>query len=335
MRAVVIREYHNPDAVNLEELPDPDPGAYEIVVDARACSVNYTDWMSLSGSYQNLPDLPFTPGKDSCGFVCAVGAKVTKHRIGDRVIAHVNDSGLAEKVVCHEDLTFPIPDRIDFETAAGLGLSYMTAWFAIMDRGQMQAGDTILVTGASGGVGSAAVNIARAMGAKTVIGAVSNMEKAGAVTAVGADSVIDLSADGLKDALRDGIRNRVREITGGPLCNVVLDMVGGGVFDGGLRALEPEGRIVVCGFVSGDIPAPKVNYLMVKHIGVIGMTMKAPFAVRSPKVAAAQARLFDLAEAGKIAPTISARHPLEDYLTAIHLLGERKIVGKAILTMGG
>jgi len=329
MRAVVIREFNNPAAVNLEEVPDPVPGGHEVVVEARTCSINYTDWMSLDGSYQNIPGLPFTPGKDSCGIVCAVGSQVTKHKIGDRVIAHVNDRGLAEKVASHEDLTFPIPDSLDFETAAGIGLSYMTAWFAVMERGRMEAGDTVLITGASGGVGAAAVNIARAMGAKTVIGGISNMDKADAVIAVGADGIIDLKADGL----RDGMRERVKEISGGPLCDVVLDMVGGDVFTGGLRALEPEGRIVICGFVSGDVPAPRVNYLMVKHIGVIGMTMKAPFAVRSPKVAQAQASLFELAEAGKITPTISARHPIEEFLTAIHLLGERKIVGKAILTM--
>lgn len=331
MRAVVIREFNNPDAVNLEEVPDPVPGDHEIVVDARACSVNYTDWMSLDGSYQNIPGLPFTPGKDSCGVVSAVGGKVTKFKIGDRVIAHVNDSGLAEKVACHEDMTFPIPDALDFQSAAGIGLSYMTAWFAVMDRGQMQPGDTIIVTGASGGVGMAAVSIAKAMGAKTVFGGISNMEKAEAVKAAGADAVIDLKVDDLKN----GMREQVKAVTGGPLCNVVVEMIGGASFEGGLRALEPEGRIVVCGFVSGDVPVARGNYLLVKHIGVIGMTMAAPFAAMSPKVAEAQAKLFDLAVEGKIKPTISARHPIEDFLAAIHLLGERKIVGKAILTMDG
>lgn len=331
MRAVVIHEFNNPDAVNLEEVPDPVPGDREVVVAARTCSVNYTDWMSLDGSYQNIPGLPFTPGKDSCGIVSAVGSQVSKHKIGDRVIAHVNDSGLAEKVACHEDMTFPIPEGVDFETAAGIGLSYMTAWFAVMDRGQMQPGDNVLVTGASGGVGAAAVNIAKAMGANMVFGGISNMDKADAVTAAGADGIIDLKGDDLKN----GIREQVKAITGGPLCNVVVEMIGGGVFEGGLRALEPEGRIVVCGFVSGDVPMARGNYLLVKHIGVIGMTMAAPFAAMSPKVAAAQAKLFELTEAGKITPTISSRHPIEDFLAAIHLLGERKIVGKAILTMDG
>jgi len=330
MRAVVIREFNNPDAVNLEEVPDLVPAANEVVVDARACSVNYTDWMSLDGSYQNIPGLPFTPGKDSCGIVSAVGADVTKFKVGDRVIAHVNDAGLAEQVACEEDMTFPIPDGLDFESAAGIGLSYMTAWFAVMDRGQLQPGDNIIVTGASGGVGMAAVNIAKAMGANTVFGAISNMEKADAVREAGADAVIDLSAGELKN----GMRERVKEVTGGPLCQVVVEMIGGEAFEGGLRALEPEGRIVVCGFVSGEVPMARGNYLLVKHIGVIGMTMAAPFAAKSPKVGEAQAALFDLAVEGKITPKISARYPLEDFLKAIHLLGERQIVGKAILTMG-
>ncbi|MCY4238732.1 MAG: NADPH:quinone oxidoreductase family protein [Rhodospirillaceae bacterium] len=330
MRAVVIREFNNPDAVNLEEVSNLIPGAHEVVVDACACSVNYTDWMSLDGSYQNIPGLPFTPGKDSCGIVSAIGSKVTRHKVGGRVIAHVNDAGLAEQVVCHEDMTFPIPDGLSFEDAAGIGLSYMTAWFAVMDRGQLQTGHNIIVTGASGGVGMAAVNIARAMGADTVFGAISNMEKADAVREAGADAVVDLSAGDLKN----GIRDQVRAVTGGPLCNVAVEMIGGEAFEGSLRALQPEGRIVVCGFVSGKVPTARANYLLVKHIGLIGMTMAAPFAARSPKVAEAQAKLFDLAVEGKITPRISACYPLEDYLKAIHLLGERKIVGKAILTMG-
>ena len=192
MRAVVITDTSN-RTVGIEEVPDPSPGDDEVVVDVKVCGINFTDLLSLDGKYQNNPPPPFTPGKDAAGVVSAVGAGVAGLKIGDRVIAHVVHGGLAEKVACPEGLCFALPDGVAFDAAAAMGLAYQTAYHALTTRGNLQAGEIVLINGASGGVGMAAVNLARPLGASTVLAGLSSAGKADAVRAAGADAVIDLT----------------------------------------------------------------------------------------------------------------------------------------------
>ena len=329
MRAVVINDVGNRDTVRIEDLPDPAPGDDEVIVDVKACGINFTDLLSLDGKYQNNPPPPFTPGKDAAGVVSAVGANVTDHKVGDRVIAHVIHGGLAQKVPCHQKLCFDLPDEIGFEDAAATGLAYLTAYFALTVRGKLQPGEVVLVDGASGGVGLAAIGLAKALGAKTVLAGLTTPAKGDAVKAVGADAVVDLTTDNLKDSLRD----QVFAATDRHGADLVFDLVGGEVFDAALRAIADEGRAVVAGFTSGTIPAVRTNYLLLKNIAVVGMTINSYIKAKSPALKDAQAAIFDLMRAGKVGSNIMERFPFENFMDAIKLLEDRKIVGKSVLVM--
>ncbi len=329
MRAVVINEIGNRESVRIQDVADPAPGAGEVVVDAKACGINFTDLLSLDGKYQNNPPPPFTPGKDVAGVVSALGADVKGLAVGDRVIAHVIHGGLAEKVGCPEALCFPLPDGVAFDAAAAMGLAYQTAYFALTVRGALQPGEIVLVNGASGGVGLAAINLAKPLGAGMVLAGLTTPSKAGAVLAAGADAVIDLTRDDLKESLRA----QVMEATGKRGVDLAFDLVGGEVFDAALRAIADQGRAVVSGFTSGTIPSVRTNYLLLKNIGVLGMTINSYIKQRSPKLREAQAALFDLLAAGKIDPNIMNRYPFERFMDAIMMIEDRKIVGKSVLLL--
>lgn len=329
MRAVVINDTSDRNTVRIEDLADPAPADDEIVVDVKACGINFTDLLSLDGKYQNNPPPPFTPGKDAAGVVSAVGASVTGHKVGDRVIAHVNNGAMAEKVACHQALAVALPDGVEFEDAAAMGLAYLTAYFALTVRGKLQPGEVVLVNGASGGVGLAAVSLAKALGAKTTLAGLTTPSKADAVKAAGADGIVDLTVDDLKD----GLRKQVAEATGGAAVDLAFDLVGGEVFDSTLRAIGNEGRCVVAGFTSGTIPAVRTNYLLLKNISVVGMTINIYMKQRSPKIAEAQGELYKLLQAGKINPNIMDRLPFESFMDGIKMLEDRKIVGKLVLQM--
>jgi NADPH2:quinone reductase len=330
MRAVMIREFGNRDAVKVEEIDDPVPGPGEVLVDVKVAGVNFTDFLSLDGKYQNLPPLPFTPGKDAAGVVAAIGDGVSMVGPGDRVIAHVNDSALAERVIADERLCFRMPEKMDFETAAAIGLAYETAYVATVLRGGLKAGERVLINGASGGVGLAAVEIAKATGALTLAG-LTTPSKGPQVLECGADAIIDLSADDLRNSLRD----QVMAATDGKGVDLVFDLVGGEPFEASLRAIAWSGRVVVSGFTTGTIPTVKTNYLLLKNIAVVGMAISSYFDRRAPEIAAAQQAIFDLWRQDKVHPHVMARFPLEDFADAIALIEQRKIVGKAVLVMDG
>ncbi len=329
MRAVVIADHENRESVRIVEVDDPMPGENEIVVDVKACGVNFTDYLSLGGTYQNNPPPPFTPGKDAAGVVSALGPGATGHRIGDRVIAHVNHGAMAEKVACHQALACALPDGVGFDDAAAMGLAYLTAYFALTVRGKLRPDDVVLVNGASGGVGLACVGLAKALGATTVLGGMTTSAKADAVVAAGADAVIDLAADDLKESLRA----QVGAATAGHGVDLAVDLVGGEVFDATRRAIADAGRIVVTGITSGTIPVVRTNYLLLKNIAVVGMTVAAYMKSRSPEIGRAQAAIYDLLAAGKIGPNIMERFPFERFMAAIELLEARKVVGKSVLLM--
>jgi NADPH2:quinone reductase len=201
MRAVVITDTSN-RSVSIADVPDPVPGDDEILVDVKACGVNFTDLLSLDGKYQNNPPPPFTPGKDAAGIVEAVGANVTSHKVGDRVIAHVIHGAMAEKAVCPAALAFTLPDGVEYDAAAAMGLAYLTGYLALTRRGRIQPGEVVQINGASGGVGLASVSLAKALGAKTVLAGLTTPSKADAVLAAGADAIIDLTVDFARDCER-------------------------------------------------------------------------------------------------------------------------------------
>jgi len=328
MRAVVITDTSN-RSVSIEEVADPVPGDNEILVDVKACGINFTDLLSLDGKYQNNPPPPFTPGKDAAGIVAAVGAKVTGHKVGDCVIAHVIHGAMAEKTVCPAALAFPLPDGVEFDAAAAMGLAYLTGYLALTRRGAMQPGEVVMINGASGGVGLASVSLAKALGASVVLAGLTTPSKGDSVKAAGADAIIDLTVDDLKDNLRA----QVLAATGGRGVDLAFDLVGGEVFDATLRAIANEGRVVVSGFTSGTIPSVRTNYLLLKNIAVVGSTINYYIKDASPLVGEAQAALYDLLLAGKITPNIMNRLTFDQYMDGIRMLEERKIVGKSVLIM--
>tara|TARA_R110000868_G_scaffold1514_6_gene11919 strand:+ start:3509 stop:4495 length:987 start_codon:yes stop_codon:yes gene_type:complete len=328
MKAVVISDTSN-RTVAIQDIADPVPGDDEILVDVKACGINFTDLLSLDGKYQNNPPPPFTPGKDAAGIVSAVGANVTGHKVGDRVIAHVIHGAMAEKALCPAALAFPLPDGVEFDAAAAMGLAYLTAYIALTRRGQMKPGEVVLVNGASGGVGLASVSLAKALGAKVVLAGLTTPSKGDAVLAAGADAIVDLTVDDLKDNLRA----QVLAATGGQGVDLAFDLVGGDVFDATLRAIANEGRVVVSGFTSGTIPAVRTNYLLLKNISVVGSTINYYIKDASPLIGEAQAALYELLLAGQIDPNIMNRLPFDRYMDGIKMLEERKIVGKSVLVM--
>ena len=252
MKAIVCREFGPPEALRLEEWPDPVPGPGQIAIAARAIGVNFPDILVVSGRYQLLPPRPFVPGKELAGIVTAVGPGVAGFAPGDRVMAQLEHGAFAEAAVANAAQCFPVPAGVSFVDAAAMGVVYQTAHFALIERGQYRPGETVLVTGAGGGVGMACLQLAKAKGA-TVLAGASRPERATLARESGADAIIDLG----RPDLRDSLREQVRAATHGRMADIVLDPVGGDVFDAALRALAWCGRLVVIGFAAGRIPEVK------------------------------------------------------------------------------
>lgn len=326
MRAVVVHAHGDFRAPRVENVADPLPGAGEVVIGARAIGVNYPDLLVIQGKYQFLPPKPFSPGKEVAGVIEAVGAGVTRLKPGDRVMAQREYGCYAEKLLSPEATVYPMPAALGFEEGAALGLAYQTAHFAVVDRGAYRPGDSVLVTGASGGVGLACVEVAKACGA-TVIAGVTSAEKGALARAHGADHWIDLS----QPEPRESIRAQVHALTGRRGVDIVLENVGGEVFDGALRALAWCGRMVVVGFASMQLPEIKANYLLVKNISATGLQW-SDYRERDPEwVQRVQAELYDLWTQGKLKPFVSARFPLEQFADALERFVARRVQGKMIL----
>ena len=329
MKAIVCREFGPPEQLGLEEWPDPVPGPGQVAVAARAIGVNYPDMLVVSGRYQLLPPRPFVPGKELAGIVTAVGPGVAVFAPGDRVLAELEHGAFAEAAVANAAQCYRIPDGVSFVDAAAMGVVYQTAHFALMERGQYRAGETVLVTGAGGGVGMAAVQLAKAKGA-VVLAGVSRPERASLARASGADAIIDLG----RPDLRDSLREQVRAATQGRMADIVLDAVGGDVFDAALRALAWRGRLVVIGFAAGRIPEVKANYLLVKNIAVAGLQWSDYRDRWAPQVSAVQAELFALRQQGALRPHVMARLPLAQCAHALVRVAAGEVLGKIVLTVG-
>ncbi len=328
MQALIVNEHGPLEKISLGAFPDPQPGKGEVLVDVHAASVNFPDLLVIGGTYQHLPPRPFVPGKDLAGVVAAVGDGVTRVRPGERVIAQVEHGAFAERCVVREALCFAMPEKMSFAEGAAMGLVYLTAHYALLERGQFRAGETVLVTGAAGGVGLACVQLAKALGA-IVVAAVSSAEKAQVARENGADHVMRTDvAD-----LRDSFRKQVLDAVGKRGVDLVLDSVGGDVFDACLRVMAWCGRLVIIGFAAGRIPEVKVGYLLVKNISLIGL-QSSDYRERTPeKVREVQAHLFALYSEGRIRPHLMAVYPLKDSLAALRTVQQRKVLGKVVITI--
>jgi NADPH2:quinone reductase len=326
MRAVLVDAFGPFDAASLREIADPSPGAGDVLVDIRAAAANFVDLLQIGGTYQHKPKLPFVPGKCAAGVVAKVGALVKGFKPGDRVLVLCEEGGYGGRVVEPERRCFRIPDKMSFVDAASMSTVFDTAWFALRERGRVKADETVLVLGASGGVGLAAVQLAKAFGCK-VLGGVSGTGKADIVRAAGAAGIVDLSRPGLRDTLRD----QVYAETGNRGADVILDMLGGDVFDAALRALAWRGRLVVIGFAAGRIPSVAANYLLLKNIEVSGMQV-SNYRDRAPdEVTRCFADVFALYEAGKIVAPPTEVLPLADFAKALTALRDRTVRGRIVL----
>jgi NADPH:quinone reductase len=290
--------------------------------------VNFVDLLVIGGTYQFRPEPPFIPGKGPAGVVCAVGPGVDYLAVGDRVLAMAELGGYAERVAVAQSQCYRLPLAMSFVQAAAISLAYDTAWFALRERGRLQPGETVLVLGASGAVGMAAVQLAKAMGA-TVLAGIARMEKAPEVRRAGADAIVDLA----RDNLRDELRAEVHAATGGRGVDVVVDPLGGDAFDAALRALAWRGRCVVVGFAAGRIPVVKANYLLVKNIEVSGLQISDYRKRRPDLLASCYAELFGWYAAGKLTPPEAELYPLERAAEALTAVRNRTARGRVVLAV--
>ncbi|MDP1717225.1 MAG: NADPH:quinone oxidoreductase family protein [Burkholderiales bacterium] len=328
MKALIVRE-HGPIAnLLLEDVADPVPGPGQVLIDVHAVSINFPDLLVIGGTYQTLPPLPFSPGKDLAGVVAAVGTGVTTCKPGDRVAAQNEYGAYAQRCVVPQMNCYAMPGSMSYTDAAAMGLTFPTAHFALVERGPDQPGEIVLINGAAGGVGVATVQIAKALGA-TVVAAVDSAGKAAIAKANGADHIVRTDVPNLRDAFRDQVFTAV----GKRGVDIIVDPVGGDVFDASLRVIAWCGRIIIVGFAEGRIPEVKAGHLLVKNIAMLGLQYSS-YRDRVPeKVQQVQRELFAWYEAGRIKPHVMAEFALQDYQQALAIVRDGKAVGKVVIRM--
>lgn len=323
MRAVLCTSFTGPDGLELADVDEPTPGPGQVTVEVRACSVNFPDLLMTRDLYQFKPGLPFIPGSEVAGVVRAVGDGVDRFSPGDRVLgSSISVGGLAELANLRADTTVALPDGVGFEDAAGLLYGYGTSHHALKDRARLQPGETLAVLGAAGGVGLAAVELGRVMGAR-VIAAASSDEKLELCRAHGADETINYSTEDLKAQLR--------ELTGGAGPDVVYDPVGGAYSEAALRSTAWNGRFLVIGFAAGEIPRVPLNLALLRGCSIVGVFWGS-FVVREPdRHRANVAELVDWWAQGRLRPHTGARYPLEQAADALRELDQRRAMGKVVV----
>jgi NADPH2:quinone reductase len=324
VRALVCNQYGPPESLRIEQWEDPVPGDGQIAVAVVAAGINFPDVLSIAGKYQVKTPPPFVPGNEAAGTVTAVGPGVQRFAVGDRVIVATRGGAFAEQCVAYENMTVPLPQDLDFSQGAGFAVTYGTSYHALTQRAQLQPGETLLVLGAAGGVGSAAVEIGKALGAR-VLAAASSAPKLEFAKLAGADELINYSAVALKDT--------VRELTGGNGVDVVYDPVGGALTEQAFRALAWHGRHLVIGFACGEIPAFAANIALLKEASVLGVWW-GTWCEKNPALQARNMQaLAQLIADGKLLPRISESYALADYRNAFAAITERRALGKVILQM--
>ena len=322
MKAMLCKSFGPAETLVLEETASPEPKKNEILLDVHAAGVNFPDTLIIEGKYQFKPPFPFSPGGEAAGVVAAVGEKVTHLKPGDRVMGLTGWGSFAEQVAVPGYNVMQIPKGMEFKEAAAFSMTYGTSMHALKQRGNLQAGETLLVLGASGGVGLAAVEIGKAMGAR-VIAAASSAEKLAVAKAAGADELINYTEASLKDELK--------RLTAGQGVDVIYDPVGGALFEEAFRSIAWNGRMLVVGFASGTIPSLPANLPLLKGAALVGVFWGA-FATRQPQDNLANfQQLFAWYAEGKLKPLVSQTFPLAQAADAINALGQRKAVGKVVV----
>ena len=322
MKAIICKTLGPPEKLVLEETADPVAGKLEAVIDVYAASLNFPDGLQIQGKYQFQPELPFSPGSEVGGVISAIGPDLEGFAVGDRVMAFPGLGGLAEKVVAKAETMRKIPDNMDFKTAASFAMVYTTSYYALKQRANLKAGETLLVLGASGGVGLAAVELGKLMGAR-VIAAASSDEKLEFVNQLNPDELLNYGDGDLKE--------RVKTLTNGNGADVIYDPVGGDLFDQSCRCINWNGRLLVIGFTSGRIPEYKANLALLKGSSMVGV-----FLGRFRKDEPAEydlnfQELLDMYDDGKLHPLITESFAMENYVDAFNVFTERKVMGKVTL----
>ncbi|WP_420474306.1 NADPH:quinone oxidoreductase family protein [Noviherbaspirillum sp. ST9] len=322
MKAIVCKSWGLPDTLVVEDLPDAAPGPGEVSIDVHAAGVNFPDVLIIQNKYQFKPELPFTPGSELAGVVRSVGEGVTHIKAGDKVLAFVSLGAFAQQITAPAKAVVPMPPGLDFDTAAAFTLTYGTSHHAVVDRAQLKAGETMLVLGAAGGVGLAAIEIGKALGAR-VIAAASTDEKLAICKEHGADATINYTTEDLREA--------IKAATDGKGPDVIYDPVGGVYAEPAFRSIAWRGRYLVIGFANGEIPKLPLNLPLLKGASLVGVFW-GEFAKREPKsnLAAMQQLMGWMAE-GKIRPHISGRYALADTPKALNDMAARKVTGKVVI----
>lgn len=322
MRAVLCKAYGLPDSLVVEDIASPQPGPGEVRIDVKAAGVNFPDSLIIQNKYQVKPPLPFTPGGELAGVVSAIGEGVTKVAVGQSVIAFTLWGAFAEQAVVPQDKLIPMPEGMPYEIAGSFLMTYGTCYHALHDRAQIKAGETVLVLGAAGGIGIAAIELAKAAGAR-VIAAASSDAKLAVCRQHGADETINYQDEDL--------RERIKALTGGRGVDVVCDPVGGRFSEAALRSMAWRGRFLVVGFADGEIPKMPLNLVLLKGCAIVGVFW-GDFVQREPHACAADlAALVRLYQSGAIRPLVSGRHTLEQTGAALLALMQRKVSGKLVI----
>ena len=327
MKAVRVHEFGDIHDLHLDTVDDPEPKAGELLIRIRAVAVNFVDLLVIGGRYQFLPPRPFSPGKLPVGEVVALGAGVEQFAVGDRVMALAEEGGYAEMLCVTASVCYKLPDELTFVDAASVSLGSDTAWFALHARARLQKGETVLVLGATGAVGHAAIQLAKASGAH-VLAAVSSAERAPIALDAGADGIGDLSMGDLRESLRA----QVYANNGGAGADIVLDPLGDNIFDAAIRAVGWGGRMVVIGFAAGRIPSVKANYLLVKNIEVSGLQVTDYRKRRPEQMAECMHDIFGRVGQGQLRALPSHVFALSQYQDALTLIRDRKAGKRVVLT---
>jgi len=332
MKACLCTHYGPPEEMELREVPSPKPGKGQVLVSVKACGVNFPDVLMIQDKYQFKPNLPFAPGGEIAGFVKELGEGVSNVKVGDRVCVSIGNSGMAEEALADARRCMIVPENVPFDVASSFMVTYGTTWHALKDRADLKKGENLVVLGAAGGVGTSAVEIGKALGARVIAGA-SSQEKVDIAKKLGADDgfvypPVPLSRDQQKQLSED-----IKRLTGGNGADVLYDPVGDDYAEPALRAMNWNGRYLVIGFAAGQIPKVPLNLTLLKGCQIVGVFWGA-MAMRDPKHAAeSMQQLLDMIAAGKLKPFVSEHFPLARAGEAIRLLMDRKAKGKVVVTM--
>ena len=321
MKAYVCREFGPVDSHKVEEIEDPRAEPGMVIMDVKAAGVSFPDVLIVQGKYQFQPPFPFSPGGEVAGIVTEIGEGVTDWKVGDRAIAMTGNGGIAEKVAAYAATLMPLPESMDFKDGAAFPLNYGTTYYALKQRGELKPGETLLVTGAGGGVGTTAIEIGKAMGAR-VIAAASNQEKLDIAKRLGADEVVSYGDGELKE--------KVKALTDGQGADVIYDAVGGDIFMQCMRCINWKGRVLVIGFPAG-IPAVPTNLALLKGCSIVGVFWGRFTGAEPEENAKNFVELFALHAEGKLKPEITKSYSLDEAVVAIKSLEDRTATGKVVI----